>query len=86
MEMGLASKGTQRMPSVDDVVQMLKQGMQPEEIAQSGVPVELVQAAIQVLMEEMEQAGGMQPQTKGITPPEGLAGTHVQSVTDRGMM
>jgi len=79
---GLASHSTRNQPSIDDVVQMLKQGMQPEELVQSGIPVELVQAAVQILMEEMGQAGGMQPQTQSAPPPEGLAGARVQSVTD----
>ena len=79
---GLASHSRRNQPSIDDVVQMLKQGMQPEELVQSGIPVELVQAAVQILMEEMGQAGGMQPQTQSAPPPEGLAGARVQSVTD----
>lgn len=79
---GLASHSTRNQPSIDDVVQMLKQGIQPEELVQSGIPVELVRAAVQILMEEMGQAGGMQPQTQSAPPPEGLAGARVQSVTD----
>ena len=82
MPQGLAAKGSQDLPSVDDVVQMLKQGMQPEALVQSGIPVELIQAAVQILMKEMGQAGGMQPQTQSAPPPEGLAGARVQSVTD----
>ena len=82
VKQGLAAKGSQDLPSIDDVVQMLKQGMQPEDIVKMGVPVELIQAAVQILMKEMGQAGGMQPQTQSAPPPEGLAGARVQSVTD----
>lgn len=82
MEQGLASRGTPRQPTIDEVVQLLKQGIQPEELVQQGIPAELVAAAVQILMKEMGQAGGMQPQTQSAPPPEGLAGARVQSVTD----
>ena len=82
MEQGLASRGTPRQPTIDEVVQLLKQGVQPEELVQQGIPAELVAAAVQVVMSEMRQAGGMQAQTMPAPQPEGLAGTNVQAIPD----
>ena len=79
---GLASKGANRQPSIQEVVQMIKQGIEPEELVEQGIPEELVQAAVQVVMQEMGQAGGMQAQTTPAAQPEGLAGSRVEGIPD----
>lgn len=83
---GLASQGAQPQPTMKEVVQLLKQGVQPEELIKAGVPPEMVQAAVQLVMQEMGQAGGMQPQVQPRAQPEGLAGARVKSVTEEGLV
>ena len=51
-EMGLAAQGS--MPSVGQVVSMLRQGASPNELVQRGVPVELVQQAMEVIKRQTE--------------------------------
>ena len=66
MEEGLAQMMTQRggtygktnMPSVEDVAVMLMQGAQPEELVRQGVPEDIVTAAIQVVMQQMQPQEG----------------------------
>lgn len=76
---GLASKGIvpSKMTSVKDVVAMLMQGMEPEELVQNGIPEELVQQAMQVLMQQMSQ--------EQQEPVSGLAGTRVPSIPEKVM-
>ena len=53
--MGLAQQSAQAPQlNVQMVIQMLKQGMKPEELIQKGVPEELVKAAMQMLMQEAQ--------------------------------
>lgn len=56
-EVGLAQQSLQKqdLPSIDQLVQMLSQGMEPEELIQRGIPPEMIQAAIQVLIQQMQQ-------------------------------
>lgn len=51
-EQGLAGQGQEQMMA--QIVEALRQGMSPEELVQRGVPQELVQAAMQVLDQEMQ--------------------------------
>ena len=68
---GLAQQSASRMPTVKEVMLMLQQGMDPEELVEKGIPKELVQAAIQMLM-----------QSQGVQSPmqEGLANTVVKPI------
>ena len=68
---GLASKSQQHQLNVNQVVEMLKQGMSPEEVMAAGVSVEMLRAAIELLMQETQ-------------PPvqEGLAGSVVQPIKE----
>lgn len=58
--MGLAGMGMEQI-TVEQVVEMLKQGMTPEELVSAGVPQELVERAMMAIQQEM-------------APQEGLAG------------
>lgn len=50
---GLAQK-SQRQPTPQEVVELLKQGVRPEELLKYGIPQELIQAAMQMLQQEMQ--------------------------------
>jgi len=70
--MGLAGQQVPQrnnMPSIGQVVSMLKQGAKPEELAQMGVSEQIIRQAMDVISKEMTQ---VQPQQAG------LAGMHVQ--------
>lgn len=57
-EMGLAAsmaQNTQPMRDIDQIVQMLMEGVTPQELVQQGVPVELVQAAMQEISKQTTQ-------------------------------
>lgn len=73
-ELGLASQGVtaHKMTSLKDVVQMLLQGMEPEELVENGIPEEVVRAAMEMLMNQMG------PQQEEQMP--GLAGTNVKAI------
>jgi hypothetical protein len=74
--MGLAAQAVGQqpvqkgMPTLGQVVAMLKQGADPDELVDMGVPVELVQAAMEQILGEKEvpaeQAGlaGMQSELR----------------------
>ena len=61
--------------SVQEIVMMLKQGVTPEELAQNGVPVQLIEEALMMLQAEVEQGGPMQ----GAPDQQGLAGMYMDS-------
>lgn len=50
---GLASR-SQRQPTVAEVVELLKQGVKPEELIQYGITEELIMAAMNMLTQEMQ--------------------------------
>lgn len=50
---GLASR-SQRQPTVAEVVELLKQGVKPEELIQYGITEELIRAAMNMLTQEMQ--------------------------------
>lgn len=50
---GLASM-SQKQPTVAEVVELLKQGVKPEELIQYGVTEELIMAAMNMLTQEMQ--------------------------------
>lgn len=75
-EQGLAqSVSAPSQISVQQIVQMLMQGAEPEELVQMGIPEEMVTQAIQVLMQQMQaqqpaqQEGGLAAMA---TPPTGI--------------
>lgn len=71
MNEGLAAIGAQvskqEEMTVDQVVALLQQGVQPEELVQMGVPPAVIEQAVQVLT-----------QTVTAIPNEGLAGMTIQ--------
>lgn len=64
------------MISVDELVQLLKQGITPEELAQQGVPGELIDQALMALQSEVQQGQQMQPSAGGVDQ-QGLAGMYM---------
>ena len=82
MEQGLAAQsagqgmgmGGQGSPEqmIQQVVQMLMEGVDPEQLVQQGVPIEVIQAAIEIIMAQEQQAQNntSTPATQG-----GLAAT-----------
>lgn len=50
---GLAGM-SQRQPTVAEVVELLKQGVKPEELIQYGITEELIMAAMNMLTQEMQ--------------------------------
>lgn len=75
-EQGLAqSVSAPSQISVQQIVQMLMQGAEPEELVQMGIPEEMVTQAIQTLMQQMQaqqpaqQEGGLAAMA---TPPTGI--------------
>lgn len=65
----MAPQENKPMQDVNQIVMLLKQGMTPEELVEAGIPVELVQAAMEMVSNETTQI-----------PPEraGLAGMMTQ--------
>ncbi len=55
-QQGLASQAGATQVQVQDVVNMLMQGVDPEQLMQQGVPVEIIQEAIQIIMAQEQQA------------------------------
>lgn len=60
---------------VQQIVQLLMQGVDPEELVQQGVPVEAIKEAIQLIMAAQQQEQGVQPDSRQEMgePGEGLA-------------
>lgn len=50
---GLASM-KQKQPTVAEVIELLKQGVKPEELIQYGITEELIRAAMNILAQEMQ--------------------------------
>ena len=52
--------GAQQQPtiSVEELVMMLKQGITPEELAQNGIPIELIDQAMMILQQEVQAGAG----------------------------
>jgi hypothetical protein len=59
--------GSQQMPTVEEVIKLLMEGVPPEELEQMGIPPELIMQAIQVLEQQMaqQQQGQQAPQEMG---------------------
>jgi hypothetical protein len=52
--------------SVNEIVALLKQGITPEELAQNGVPVELIEKALMMVQQEAQAAQGQVPAEQGL--------------------
>jgi hypothetical protein len=80
-EIGLAQKAAaegagglgQQMPTVEEIAQLLMQGITPEELAEAGVPTQLIEQAI-AMAKQMAQAPQQQQQQQQVAPAQGLAG------------
>ena len=77
-EQGLAQQGVQQgqeaqKEMVMQVVQLLMQGVTPDELIQKGVPKEIIQMAMQMVQQQQQ----MQAQPQGQPVPEGLAGSQM---------
>lgn len=64
----------QQMISVDEVAALLMQGVDPEELVRKGVPVQVIEQAIQMIMAQEQQA---QAQQQPAQTPAGLAATQM---------
>ena len=73
-EDGLAQQAQQRGPTVEEIVQMLMQGVDPRELLKKGVPQELLMQAMQIMKEQMQPQSG-----------DGLAAMATQNPAVSGM-
>lgn len=65
-EMGVASAATQAPITIEEIVQLLMQGITPDELVQNGVPPELVQEAMMLVQQQVQAGQGVkQPQQSG---------------------
>jgi hypothetical protein len=65
------ASGMQQMPTVEEVIQLLMEGMDPQQLLEMGVPEELLMQALQILEQQMQQQPS-QPQQQPQQQP-GLA-------------
>lgn len=79
---GLAGQMSAGAPqvSVEEVVDMLQQGVPPEELLKQGVPMEVLEQAVQMLMQMEQQAQGIQPDSRQQmqAPQQGLGAEMVR--------
>ena len=65
MEQGLAAQMAgpqgQQMPTVEEVAQLLMQGVDPQKLVEMGVPPELIMEAISMIEQQMGAQGQAQP-------------------------
>ena len=62
--------GQEQMAMIEQIIEMLMQGVDPEELIQQGIPPELIMQAIDMLEQQLAQQGQAQSQQQG---PQGLA-------------
>jgi hypothetical protein len=55
-----AGQQPEGMPTIEQIIQMLMQGVDPEEMIQMGIPPELIMQAIEIL--EQQMAAQAQPE------------------------
>jgi hypothetical protein len=55
---GPAAGGAGQLPTVEEVIQLLMQGIDPQELLQMGIPEELLLQALQILEQQAGAAGG----------------------------
>lgn len=56
-------KGPSTAMGVEEVAQLLMQGVEPEELLEQGIPAEVIQQAIQMLMQQAQQQSAQPAQT-----------------------
>jgi hypothetical protein len=62
------------LPTVEQVAEMLMNGVDPEKLVQEGIPPELIMQAIEMIEQQMAaQEGGQQMQEAPAPAPQGLA-------------
>lgn len=64
------------LPTVEEIIELLMQGVDPEELVQQGIPPELIMQAIEIIEQQMAaEEGGqqIQPQPAQAPAPQGLA-------------
>ena len=62
------------LPTVEEVIELLMQGVDPEKLVQQGVPPELIMQAIEIIEQQMAAEEGQQMQQPAQAPaPQGLA-------------
>jgi len=73
---GLAQGGQIDPVMVQEVMALLAQGANPEELLAQGVPMEVLEIAMQQLQAEVQQGQGLAqgPMGGGIAQAQGLAG------------
>ena len=74
-EIGLAASAVQQQApiaqqqqapiTVEEIAQLLKQGITPEELIQNGVPQELVEQAALLVQQEIQAGKAQQPSAQG---------------------
>lgn len=63
----VAEQGAGQMPTVEEVIALLMEGVPPEELEKQGIPQELIMQAIQIIEQQMsaQQTQDPQPQMGG---------------------
>ena len=69
-----AAAGMSQMPTVEEIIQLLMEGAQPEELIQAGIPQELIMQAIQILEQQLAQQAPQQAQQQQLPPQAGPTG------------
>jgi hypothetical protein len=71
----MAGKGGVKV-TVEEVVQLLMKGVQPQELVDAGVPLELIEKAVAIIKQQMQAQGGQAPAPQGGQPaaPQGGQG------------
>lgn len=86
--LGGSSTGAEQLPRgvgtaseqdmLDSIIELLLDGVDPEELLQNGVPIELIEQAMQVILQQHGQAGRQPEMEPGREQPmtdSGLAAT-----------
>jgi hypothetical protein len=64
---GAVGKGGIKV-TVEEVVQLLMKGVQPQELVDAGVPLELIEKAVAIIKQQMQAQGGQAPAPQGGQP------------------
>ena len=73
---GAPAQGQPQQPDmamIEQVIQLLMDGVDPEELIKQGVPPEVIMQAIDMLEQQLAQQGQAQPQQPMQQGPQGLA-------------
>lgn len=61
------------LPTVEEIIELLMQGVDPQELVKQGVPPELIMQAIEIIEQQMAAEEGQQMQAQQAPAPQGLA-------------